>query len=134
MPAAAAASDAAASVTVPLNLRAQLWSGPALRARPIGAPKPVTAALEIPTAQGSGHRSVFNFIEGDLELQVTFLLVRPRTGAEAYAVAQTRLTHATKGLVAECSNYDSLASRQDIGVGACSGAIDGLQVGVSYFR
>lgn len=133
-PAAAVASGAAASVTVPLDLRAQLWSGPAVHARLIGAPKTVKATLEIPGAPGSADRRTLKFAEGDLEFQTTFLLVRPRTGASPYAVFQTRLLHATKGLVAECSNYDSLASPEDIGVGACSGALEGRQIGVSYFR
>lgn len=126
--------QATAGTQINLSLRSQLWSGPAVHARLIGAPKTVKATLEIPNAPGSADRRTLKFVEGDLEFQVTFLLARPQTGASPYAVFQTRLLHATKGLIAECSNYDSLASPEDIGVGACSGAVDGEQVGVSYFR
>ncbi|MFZ4715022.1 MAG: hypothetical protein ACOYL6_14980 [Bacteriovoracaceae bacterium] len=55
-----------------------------------------------------------------------------KSGAEPYLILQSKITNKDKMLVAECSTYSSLGRIMELGIGACTGRVGDLQLGVSY--
>lgn len=117
-----------------IRLKAQVWEKKSTRTGDakydlIGSGESLSARIPLHSKVTFVKREM---IRGDLVVLVTFYQVTPEIGLP-YISTQTRLIHRVRGLLAECSRYDALAS-PDIGIGSCSGVLDGHQIGVSFLK
>jgi hypothetical protein len=79
---------------------------------------------------------------GPWSVSLTFFWVKPGQAGSGspglapaeYLVTQTALRHETMGLLAECTRYDRPEQVSPFPVGACSGAREDRQFGVSLLR
>jgi hypothetical protein len=117
-------------------LNAQLWKRPTgasnrLKFTPLSEKRLLEAELE----STRGRDIVRRRIESEaITVDVTFLLVVPAPPERAFVVTQAQIFHADFGFIAECANYDSIEGELAIGVGVCSGSVDGIQYGISFSR
>lgn len=131
------ALGAFAAEPVRISLRAQLWTRPLgkesrLKFRPLGDPAPIDAALEPKTDLES--QSV-RISAKEILATATFLLVPATAKRDAYLSTQVRLYDArTRGLIAECANYDGIRGENGLGVGVCSGVIGPNQYGLTLAK
>ncbi len=124
----------------PLNIQlsAQLWwrpieHGRELEFEEIGKPQAVSASL----TRANPRKTVpVEISKKDLFAIVRLFLAfpHPDSGNEPYVNVQTRIFHPTRGLIAECANFDTLHRPRGIGVGACSGVVGNRQFGVTLSK
>lgn len=131
---AMASAAAARPIQIFIRLQAQVWEKESTRTHdskyyPVGPREPLSLRIQ-PDLELTIVKRVF--VRGDLEVLITFYQVSPEKGLP-YVSTQTRITHRKRGLLAECSRYDALKS-PDIGIGSCSGVLDGHQIGVSFLK
>jgi hypothetical protein len=131
----ALASDAA-PLRAEIALEAQLWKRPAgagnrLKFTLLGEATPVEAKLEYARGRDTAERTVEG---GELSAEILFLIVQPRAPERPFVSTQTQIYHRDFGLIAECANYDSVEGEFAIGVGVCSGVVDGVQYGISFSK
>lgn len=123
------------SVTIALD--AQLWTRPleagsALKFRRLGDGAAIDVVL---FPRSTPAKAVRTIADASVFATATFLLVPAAKGEAPYLVTQVRLFDArTKGLIAECANYDSVPGERAPGVGVCSGVIGADQFGLTLAK
>lgn len=122
----------------PANFRldAQLWARPLgndgkLKFRRIGSGARLEKTLAPSDRIG---RATMKVAADEITATVAFTRVPGSAGAASYLATEVRVYDgATRALIAECANYDSL-SEASPGVGVCSGVKGTEQFGLSLSR
>jgi hypothetical protein len=123
-------------ISADLALNAQLWKRPTgannrLKFTKLGGTHLLEARLESIRGRDIVRRALEG---GEITAEISFLLVLPESPELPFVVTQAEIYHAEFGLIAECANYDSVEGELAIGVGVCSGVVDGTQYGVSFSK
>jgi len=134
LPSLAAADETALT----LAKRLDVWTRALCAASEVCLPAPTglgwdfAGTLARPESAGSATSLKQRFQGSPYSVELAVYWARPRVETDPDAiVTQVRLFHETRGLVAECSRYDDARASVAIGLGSCSGVVDGEQVGVS---
>ncbi len=137
------ACASAAQARDPLNIQGQLalWQRPVCKvpdckqAEPNGVFWDVGLSLQPPTDSKTPGTTTKEVTNGPWAVRISFYWVQPSgENAKDYVVTQLRLSHEKLGFLAECSRYDTAQDIEPFPVGACSGAAEATQYGVSLVR
>jgi hypothetical protein len=122
---------------VRIQLDAQLWTRPLgaenrLKFKNLGTGGKIDTTL---TAGGKIVTSSTDVLAPEVTATATFLIVPTTVKVPAYIVTQVRIYNVkTKGLIAECANYDTIGAEHAVGVGVCSGVIGEDQYGLTLSK